>query len=94
MGETPSTEVELMKKLEQIYEEIAKKHGTSTEKVRRDIRSALKAGERNPDPAVRAVWTEIPHSGDKPTPKEVIAFCAEECRRRLLSEESEGPHQP
>ena len=30
-----------MKKLERIYEEIAKRHGTTAERVRRDIRSAL-----------------------------------------------------
>lgn len=36
-----------MKKLERIYEEIAKRHGTTAERVRRDIRSALKAAEES-----------------------------------------------
>lgn len=78
-----------MKKMEQIYAEIAILHGTSAEKVRRDIRSALKAGKRDSDQNVSAVWAEIPHSGEEPTPKEVIAFCAEECRRRLLANEAD-----
>lgn len=82
-----------MKKMEQIYAEIAKRHGTSTEKVRRDIRNALKAGERNPDPEVQAVWAKIPHSGAEPTPKEVIAYCAEECRRRLQPQEPDEPNE-
>lgn len=76
-----------MKKMEQIYAEIAKRHGTSAERVRRDIRSALTAGRRDPDQHIRSVWAEIPHRAEEATPKEVIAFCAEECRRRLTENE-------
>lgn len=83
-----------MKKMEDVYEEIAKRHGTSAERVRRDIRSALKAGDREPDPKVQAVWENIPRTGDKPTPKEVILFCAEECLRRMMSPPPEEPKKP
>ena len=84
-----------MKKMEDVYEEIARRHGTSAERVRRDIRSALKAGSREPDPEVQAVWEKIPHTGEKPTPKEVILFCAEECRRRMISPPAaEEPKKP
>ena len=82
-----------MKKLEQIYKEIAERHGTSPEKVRRDIRGALNAGARNPDLEIRNVWESIPHSGDRPTPKEMIAFCADECRQRLQQENPENTNK-
>lgn len=72
-----------MQKMECIYEEIAKRHGTSAEAVRRDIRHALKLGMNVPDPKVQGVWRNIPTCGKTPTPKEVIRFCSAECGRRL-----------
>ena len=78
-----------MKKLERIYEEIAKRHGTTPECVRRDIRSALAAAARNQDPETRGGWESIPHSGAQPTPGEVIAYCSAECIRRLTDSDGE-----
>lgn len=72
-----------MRKIESVYEEIAKHHGTSAEAVRRDIRHALKVGMETPDPRVQEIWSRIPSHGNKPTPKEVVAFCSAECGRRL-----------
>lgn len=77
-----------MKKLERIYEEIAKRHGTTLECVRRDIRSALAAAARNQDPEARGGWESIPHSGAQPTPGEVIAYCSAEVARRLNEPEA------
>ena len=77
-----------MKKLERIYEEIAKRHGTTAERVRRDIRSALKAAEESQELNTCSAWDRIPHSGEKPTPGEVIAYCSAEVARRLNEPEA------
>ena len=78
-----------MKKLERIYEEIAKRHGTTAERVRRDIRSALKAAEESQELNTCSAWDRIPHSGEKPTPGEVIAYCSAERIRRLTDSDGE-----
>lgn len=83
-----------MKKMERIYEEIAKRHGTTAERVRRDIRSALQAAARNQDPGARGAWDSIPHSGEQPTPGEVIAYCSAECIRRLTDPDPDEGTKP
>jgi len=71
-----------MQAIEKIYEEIGKKHGISTKAVQRDICHALKIGAASLDAEVQDTWADIPFSRKKPTPKEVIQFCSEECLRR------------
>lgn len=55
-------------------QEVAAYNNTTVEEVRKEIMIAMEAGRNNPDPAVQALWAQIPHEGDKPTPEEFIAF--------------------
>ena len=44
--------------------EVARRHHTTVEEVRKEIRLAMIAAMCNPDPAVQKRWREIPHTGD------------------------------
>lgn len=56
--------------------EVAAANNTTVEQVRAEIWETMEAGRNNPDPAVQALWAQIPRKGDKPTPEEFIAFLA------------------
>ena len=43
--------------------EVARRHHTTVEEVRKEIRLAMIAAMCNPDPAVQKRWREIPHTG-------------------------------
>ncbi|MEA4992215.1 MAG: sporulation initiation factor Spo0A C-terminal domain-containing protein [Oscillibacter sp.] len=67
-----------------IYRQLAKKHGVTTEEIRRDMQSALNAAYENPartPETVRAQSTVL--RGDEvPTPEEFIRHAVREVRRR------------
>lgn len=65
-----------MRSMDSIYDAIAKQHGVSAESVRRDIRHAINKGMENPDESTQAVWSEVESIGKRPSPKEVVCFCA------------------
>ncbi len=65
-----------MRSMESIFREIASREGSTVDEVCKDIQEAIDAGFDNPDPAVQAAWRMIPMKGPRPTPEEVITYCA------------------
>ena len=59
--------------------EVARRHHTTVEEVRKEIRLAMIAAMCNPDPAVQKRWREIPHTGDTITPEDLITYIAKQC---------------
>ena len=65
--------------------EVARRHHTTVEEVRREIRLAMAMAMAmcNPDPATRKIWGEIPCDGNVLTPEDFIAYAARKCLERL-----------
>lgn len=63
--------------------EVARRHHTTVEEVRKEIRLAMIAAMCNPDPAVQKRWREIPHGAEVLTPEDFIAYAARKCLERL-----------
>lgn len=55
-----------------LLKNMAAKEGTTVEKIREEMQKAIDAGYGNPDPAVKAKWTEMWGEGRKPTVDEFI----------------------
>lgn len=66
-----------MNSIKKILKRIAKREGISVEEVYREIQVAIEMAYANPDPAVQAVWKNIPMPYGKPGPEDVIAYCVE-----------------
>ena len=60
--------------------EVARRHHTTVEEVRREIRLAMAMAMCNPDPAARKIWGEIPCDGNVLTPEDLITYAAMRCR--------------
>ena len=60
--------------------EVARRHHTTVEEVRREIRLAM--AMYSPDPATRKIWGEIPCDGNVLTPENLITYAAIQCRKR------------
>ena len=58
--------------------EVARRHHTTVEEVRREIRLAM--AMCSPDPATRKIWGEIPCDGNVLTPENLITYAAMRCR--------------
>ena len=56
--------------------EVARRHHTTVEEVRREIRLAMAMAMCSPDPAVRKIWGEIPCDGNVLTPENLITYAA------------------
>lgn len=65
---------------ENAIQAIAAREGVTVEEARAHIQLAIRAGMRNPDPAIRTEWQKIPCEGDMPTPEEFILYVAERVR--------------
>ena len=63
--------------------EVARRHHTTVEEVRREIRLAMAMAMCNPDPATRKIWGEIPCDGNVLTPEDLITYAAMRCREVL-----------
>ena len=61
--------------------EVARRHHTTVEEVRREIRLAMAMAMCNPDPAARKIWGEIPCDGNVLTPEDLITYAAMRCRK-------------
>lgn len=61
-------------KANKILVEVAKKHHTTVEEVKREIRLAMVVGMCNQSPEVQKKWAEIPHNGDTLTPEELLIY--------------------
>ena len=62
---------------EQALQKVALNNGTTVEDVKKEISLAIFAGMSNPDPNVQAMWKDIPHAGEFPTPEEMITYITE-----------------
>lgn len=66
---------------EKIYAQIARKHGTTVDEVKKEIKLAMLVGMCNQDPAVQKKWNSIPHDGDVPTPEELLIFLTSQLKK-------------
>lgn len=69
---------------------IAVREGEDAESVYESVRAAIAAGLADPRESVQARWQGIPRDGAVPTPEELIAYLAEEARRRAVSGAERG----
>ena len=60
--------------------EVARRHHTTVEEVRREIRLAMAMAMCNPATAARKIWGEIPCDGNVLTPENLITYAAMRCR--------------
>lgn len=60
--------------------EVARRHNTTVDEVRKEIRLAMAMAMCSPDPAVRKIWGEIPCDGNVLTPEDLITYAAMRCR--------------
>lgn len=65
---------------DEALQEVALRHNTTVEEVRKEIKLAMLAGLCSTDPAIQAKWKEIPCAGDVPTPEELITYAAEKAK--------------
>lgn len=70
-------------KAQKAMETIAEKESISVDNVRKEIRAAIAEGLRSGDPAVKAMWEDVPCKGDVPEPEELIAWLAEVVREKM-----------
>ena len=66
----------------EILKKIAIKEGVTVAEVRTEIAKVIDIGFSNPNPKIRAIWTNMTPTGRKPTPEEAIIYLAEEEQRR------------
>ena len=59
--------------------EVARRHHTTVEEVRKEIRLAMIAAMCDLDPSIQRVWREIPCAGAALTPEDLIAYIAKQC---------------
>ena len=52
--------------------QVAKSHHVSEDTVREDMKEAISEALSIPDPAVQALWKQIPCAGKTPEPEELI----------------------
>ena len=56
--------------------EVARRHNTTVDVVRKEIRIAMAVAMCSPDPDVQKRWREIPHGAEVLTPEDFIAYAA------------------
>lgn len=68
-----------------IYRKLAKKHGVTTEEIRRDMQSALNAASENPSRTYETIRAQgaVLRGGSVPTPEEFLRHAVREVRRRI-----------
>ena len=59
---------------------VAQLHGTSERTVRREIKMAMDAAMKSPDPRVQRIWASIPRKGKELTVEELIEWAAAQTR--------------
>ena len=52
--------------------QVAKNHHVSEDTVRKEMHEAISEALSSPDPAVQALWKQIPCAGETPEPEELI----------------------
>ena len=66
--------------------EVARRREKSVAEVRELMVEAIADAFHTPDPAVQALWSQIPHNGDIPTPEEFILWMAEYLQSNRLQQ--------
>ena len=59
--------------MKNIIKEVAKAHKMSEQEVRNDMRIAIRAATKSPDPTAQAFWKQIAPDGKEPPVEKVIA---------------------
>lgn len=74
-----------IKKARSAVKTTARKEGISVENVREEMKAAIAEGMKSGDPAVQAMWQDVPSRGrgEVPEPEELIAWLAEQVRERM-----------
>ena len=72
-----------LRKAQKAITTIAETENISAEEVRREMKAAIAEGLSGSDPAVQEMWRSMPCKGDVPEPEEVIAWLAEEVKRKM-----------
>ena len=52
--------------------QVAQRHHVSEDTVRKEMQKAISEALSSPDPAVQALWKQIPCTGETPDPEELI----------------------
>ncbi len=60
-----------------------RRHNTTVDEVRKEIRIAMAVAMCSPDPNVQKRWREIPHDGEVLTLEDFIAYAERKCLERL-----------
>ena len=64
-----------------LLRKVAKQQGVPVEEVRREIDTALKFAQTNPNLSVQAKLANVPRKGDAPTAPEIISYFAKEVKK-------------
>jgi hypothetical protein len=75
-----------LKRAAKIIVWIARENNMSEEQVRADMKEAMEAGRKDPDPVVQAQWEEFRFVGKEPTIEEFILWTATrvQCRCNIF----------
>ena len=71
--------------MKNIIKEVAKAHGISEQKVRNEMRIAIKAAMQSKEPSAQAFWKQISPDGKEPPVEKVIASIALMVQNNKLS---------
>ncbi len=63
-------------KFDFIIRKMAAEQGVLPERIKRSMEAVIEAGWNNPDPAIQATWSTVPHKGNVPTVDEVLTYLA------------------
>lgn len=58
--------------------QVAKSHHVSEDTVRKEMHEAISEALQSPDPAIQALWKQIPCAGEVPEPEEVMEWIAKQ----------------
>lgn len=67
---------------ENALRQIAMREGKTISEVRKEIQKVMLIGLCSQDSKVKEYWKRIPCEGEVPTPEEIIAFLADEAKKR------------
>lgn len=65
-----------------VIKEVAKQYGTTPDEVRQEMIAVIRAGRKNPDPKVQAMWKKLFPDGKEPTPEQFIRVLSDAVRQK------------
>ena len=72
-----------IEKARQAITTVAENENISKDEVLKEMREAMSEGLNSTDPAVKEMWERIPCKGETPEPEELIAWLAEQVKKKL-----------